>query len=339
MTDTPTSMQISSHSPVLASSLNGPRQHLLDVDDLSDAELSRLYERAIDLQRRMWAGLSLGARGPLHGQVVATLFFEASTRTRLSFELAAQRLGALTMPLEVSRSSLEKSESLFDTLQTLAAMGATIAVVRHSDNGVFSPHLAGAGISLLNAGNGTAAHPTQALLDAYTLMQHLGTLRDRVIVINGDIRHSRVARSNLRLLSRLGARVIFSGPPDLLPDAKSWASLADQNEPPRMLALDDAIEQADVIMCLRIQHERHHVVSPALSNREHTDFLSAYGLTEERFARAKPTCLILHPGPVNRDVEIASALAEHPRSLILEQVRNGLFIRMATLEWVAGVLP
>lgn len=308
------------------------RQHLLDVGDIDDGDLTRLFRRAAALQT---GGLTPAS---LRGQVVATLFFEPSTRTRISFELAAQRLGALTMPVDVGRSSLEKSESLYDTLQTLAAMGVTMAVVRHRDSAVFAGLAERTELCLLNAGNGIAAHPTQALLDAYTLTQHLGSLRGRTIVICGDIRHSRVARSNLQLLPRLGARVILCGPPQLVPElGLLTADNAVSYEP-----LDAAIAQADVIMCLRIQRERHPQPAAEAGQAPHQDsasYLSSYGLTEERFARARPSCVILHPGPVNRDIEIAGALVEHPSSLILEQVRNGLYVRMAILEWIAGVLP
>ena len=315
------------------------RHHLIDVGDLDDDVVQRMWQRAKELQQREQRGIGTQLFGTLRGHVVATLFFEASTRTRLSFELAAQRLGALTLPLDVSRSSLEKSESLVDTLQTLAAMGATMAVVRHRDNAVFSNLGPQVGLSLLNAGNGTEAHPTQALLDAYTLWQQLGSLQDRVIVIHGDILHSRVARSNARLLARFGARVLLSGPADLLPSDAELAQLAGA----QVCAFSDAIPQADAIMCLRVQRERHERAGLAdaavLRAAEATSFLHAHGLTQERFERAKPSCLILHPGPVNRDVEIEGTLVDHPRSQVLQQVRNGLYIRMATLEWIAGVLP
>lgn len=318
-----------------ASALRLPRQHLLDVDDISDAQLPRLFRRAAALQEEARRGVPGPVADTLRGHVVATLFFEPSTRTRLSFELAAQRLGALTMPVDVGRSSLEKSESLLDTLQTLAAMGVTMAVVRHRDNAVFTGLTQQVELCLINAGNGTEAHPTQALLDAYTLTQHIGALRDRVVVISGDILHSRVARSNIALLRRLGARIILCGPPQLVPKELLSAGGAVS-----YLPLDEAIPQADVIMCLRIQRERHPQSAgeaPAAGAASAASYLEAFGLTQARFARARPGCVILHPGPVNRDIEIAGALVEHPRSLILEQVRSGLYVRMAILEWIAGV--
>ena len=301
-------------------------QHLLDVDDLADADIERLFQRAKTLREQ---GPAVPLQS-LRGQAVVTLFFEPSTRTRLSFELAAQRLGAQALLFDVGRSSLEKAETLYDTVQTLAAMGATMAVVRHRDNAVFQDIAQRAELSLLNAGNGTEAHPTQALLDAFTLAQKFTTLRDRTIVISGDVLHSRVARSNMKLLQRLGARVIFSGPPQLLPDLRTDANTI-------CLPIDEALREADVVMCLRIQHERH-----ARSDAAHDgapSYLDTYGLTEQRFGRARSNCLLMHPGPVNREVELAGSLVEHPRSLILEQVRNGLFVRMAVMEWIAGVLP
>lgn len=303
--------------------------HLLDVDDLDDGAVMRLLRRAAD-----WKGQGAGALLPtLRGQVMATVFFEPSTRTRLSFELAAQRLGALTMPFDVGRSSLEKQETLYDTLQTLAAMGVTMAVVRHRDNEVFAGLSQRAELSLINAGNGTEAHPTQALLDAFTLLGRFDTLVGRTIVITGDIAHSRVARSNLKLLTRLGARVVVCGPPELLPADAALRLLGAESAP----SLESVLAEADAVMCLRIQRERHALA--ASSDAAPQSYLTTYGLTAERFARTRPDCVLLHPGPVNRDVELAESLVEHPRSLILEQVRNGLYMRMAVMEWLAGVLP
>jgi aspartate carbamoyltransferase catalytic subunit len=207
-------------------------------------------------------------------------------------------------------------------------------VVRHRDNDIFAGLPQRAELSLLNAGNGTAAHPTQALLDAFTLHCRWGSLRDRTVVISGDVLHSRVARSNLQLLGRLGARVILCGPPELIPDPSALPRLGAE----MTLPFDEALGMADAIMCLRIQRERHAAEELQPDALAHS-YLSAYGLTESRFARARPDCLIMHPGPVNRDVELAGTLVEHPRSLILDQVQSGLYIRMAVMEWIAGVLP
>jgi aspartate carbamoyltransferase catalytic subunit len=303
------------------------RQHLLDIEDVDDVVLPLLFARAAQLQ----AGAAEPLPPTLRGQVVATLFFEPSTRTRLSFELAAQRLGALAMPFDIGRSSLEKSETLYDTVQTLAAMGVTAAVVRHREDAVFAGLSPQVPLALINAGNGTQAHPTQALLDAFTLIQQLGALGKKTVLICGDILHSRVARSNVKLLQRLGAQVIFSGPPQLLPESDPHAAAGSAYT----LPLDEAIPLADAIMCLRVQRERHQPSLPWAT----ASYLSQYGLTAERFATAPPHCLLMHPGPVNRDVELATELIAHPRSLILTQVRSGVYIRMAVMEWIAGVLP
>ncbi len=269
--------------------------------------------------------------------MVATLFFEPSTRTRLSFELAAQRLSGIALLFDVGRSSLEKDESLYDTLRTIESMGVTMAVLRHHDDHVFDELRGRTGLSLLNAGNGTQAHPTQALLDAFTLKQHLGELSGRVVVINGDVLHSRVARSNARLLRRLSARVVLTGPPALLPSDEAAARFPDVE----ILPLAEALPQADALMCLRVQRERHGSTesgSEATAVPWGDAYLAQYGLTSERFSTLRPGCVILHPGPVNRGVEIEPGLVEHPRSLILEQVRNGVYIRMALMEWIAGAL-
>lgn len=327
--------------PARATSAATSPRHCLDVGDLTDAEVASIFHRALrfrELFERRGPRIAKALPPTLRGQAVATVFFEPSTRTRLSFELAAQRLQALALPFDTERSSLRKSETLADTLRTLEAMGVTVAVLRHPDNDVFRalPELR---LSLINAGNGTQAHPTQALLDAFTLSLRWPELPGRTVVIAGDVAHSRVARSSARLLIRLGVQVIFTGPPCFRPDAAAA-------EIPGAVALplDEALPRADALMCLRIQRERHRGAPDAGSAAaagpgESDGYLARYGLTEERFQALKPSCLLLHPGPVNRDLEIASALVEHPRSLILEQVNSGVFVRMALLEWVTGVLP
>jgi aspartate carbamoyltransferase catalytic subunit len=313
-------------------------RHCIDVSDLDDATVERLFSRAARL-RELFATPAEEMPATLRGQVVATLFFEPSTRTRLSFELAAQRLSGIALLFDVGRSSLEKDESLYDTLRTIESMGVTMAVLRHRDDHVFDELRGRTGLSLLNAGNGTQAHPTQALLDAFTLRQRLGELASRVVVISGDVLHSRVARSNVHLLKRLSARVILTGPPALLPQAEAAARFPDAE----ILPLAAALPQADALMCLRVQRERH-VRSTAGDGNDATAvpwgdaYLEQYGLTTERFATLRPDCVLLHPGPVNRGVEIDSSLVEHPRSLVLEQVRNGVYIRMALMEWIAGAL-
>lgn len=310
-------------------------RHCLDVGDLRDAEVDTILQRASRFRERCESPGPRSERAlppTLRGQVVVTVFFEPSTRTRLSFELAAQRLHALALPFDIERSSLRKAETLADTLSTLDAMGVTVAVLRHPDNDVFRALPPSLRLSLINAGNGTQAHPTQALLDVFTLHLHWPDFLGKTVVIAGDVVHSRVARSSARLLIRRGAQVIFTGPPHLLPEA------AEVEIPGAVCApIEDALPCADALMCLRVQHERHR--SPAESGADADDsYLARYGLTEARFRKLKPSCLLLHPGPVNRDVELASALVEHPRSLILEQVHSGVFVRMALLEWVTGVL-
>ena len=338
MTECPPDLGHLTARPVVAESPLAERdslQHfrnLVDVDALSSRDIDRIFQRASALRA---ASTPLGNMSvqTLRGHIVGMLFFEPSTRTRLSFELAAQRLGAVSIPLEVSRSSIEKAETLYDTLQTLVALGVTIAVIRHTDNQVYEGLCGRLDLSILNAGHGVIAHPTQALLDAFTLQQRMGTLDKKVIVLCGDIRHSRVARSNIKLLHRLGAELVLTGPPQLLP---SKSELPVQNNI-RIASLDEVIPFADAIMCLRVQHERHQRegTDRAMSAQE---YLLDYGLTAQRFAKARPECVLLHPGPVNRGTEVEASLVEHARSLIVEQVRNGLYIRMAALEWLTKVI-
>lgn len=255
--------------------------------------------------------------GQKHGTVV-NLFFENSTRTDLSFQMAAQRLGLQTLNFTVGHSSASKGESLQDTLETLEALGVDVVVIRHQID--WPKELEGCkfNLSLVNAGSGAFEHPTQALLDAFTMRQHFPSLRGLKVTIVGDIRHSRVARSNLHILTELGANVQFAGPdffrPHDLPEVP-WVDL------------DRAVEETDVLMMLRVQHERHAESIDVSSYHE------KYGLSEQRLARLRGDALIMHPGPVNRGVEICTAAMDDPRSQILKQVSNGVEIRMAVLNW------
>ena len=255
--------------------------------------------------------------GKNHGTVV-NLFFENSTRTDLSFQMAAQRLGLRTLNFDVAHSSASKGESLLDTLETLEALGVDVVVIRHQID--WPKELEGCklNLSLVNAGSGAFEHPTQALLDAFTMKQHFSSLRNLTVTIVGDIRHSRVARSNLHILTELGANVQFSGPdffrPDDLPEVP-WVDL------------DRAVEETDVLMMLRVQHERH------AESIDVSSYHGTYGLNEQRLARLRGDALIMHPGPVNRGVEICTAAMDDPRSQILKQVSNGVEIRMAVLNW------
>lgn len=259
----------------------------------------------------------------LQGMTVATLFFEASTRTRLSFDRAARALSADVMTFASGGSSLAKGESLADTVRTLAALQVDLFVVRHGAAGVAHQVERVAGTPVVNAGDGRRAHPTQALLDAYTFRAHgPDGFEGKRLTIVGDVLHSRVARSAARLWPKLGAEVVLCGPPPLLPEAMAaWSGV---HVEPR---LDAALEGADAVMALRMQHERMRggaIASPAA-------YAQRYGLTEERLRAARPGALVMHPGPMNRDVEIEGTLADGPRSVITQQVAHGVPVRMAVL--------
>ncbi len=307
-------------------------KHLIDTTELDAATTIGLLDTAEEFARLQ--DRQVPKLPTLRGVTVVNLFFEDSTRTRLSFESAAKKLSADVITFTGQGSSLSKGESLKDTAQTLEAMGADIMVVRHGSSGA-AARLAHSGwirASVINAGDGTHQHPTQALLDAFTLRRRrhgdgslgkdLGGMR---IVIVGDIAHSRVARSNVWLLTSLGATVTLVAPRTLLPThIDSWPVEV-------TTSLDDALATApDAVMMLRIQNERmrgSHFPSPR-------EYIGHYGLTEERFARLPNTTLIMHPGPINRGVEIASVAADSPQSTILEQVANGVWVRMAALYHV-----
>jgi aspartate carbamoyltransferase catalytic subunit len=254
----------------------------------------------------------------LQGFTVATVFFEPSTRTRISFELAARRMSADVVSFAAQASSLQKGESYKDTLLTLEAMGIDAYIIRADSAGV--PHQATRWVKgvVVNGGDGRRAHPTQALLDAYTLLEALGTLEGRKIAIVGDILHSRVARSNVELLPLLGAEVWVAGPPTLLPQSLPGARLTPH--------LDEALAEADAVMVLRLQKER---MEAGLIHLQ--DYIAHYQVTEARLKKAKPGAFLLHPGPMNRDIELEGTLADSERSLVNRQVRNGVAVRMAVL--------
>jgi aspartate carbamoyltransferase catalytic subunit len=288
--------------------------HLLSISSLSDGDLAELLANAKEFALDPAAG-----RDRLAGRTIFNCFYENSTRTAMSFAQAAARLGAQAITLSVEHSSVKKGETLADTARTLGAMGPDALVLRHRQNGAADEVARLAGCPVINAGDGTNEHPTQALLDALTLFQHFRSIEGRSIAIVGDIRHSRVAHSNAQLLPRLGATVRFAGPPALLPP---------DNE---HLSVDEAIAGADAIMMLRVQRER---LNEELGDAP-GEYLRLYGLTPERLALAAPHAVVLHPGPMNRGVEIADDVADLPdRSLILRQVANGVAMRMAVLEMV-----
>lgn len=296
---------------------------LLGIEPLGRAEIEQILDRARDFQFHgsgPQPRLSLCA-----GRLVVNLFFENSTRTRSSFEIAAKRLGADTLSITAAGSSVSKGESLVDTLNTLVAMHPAAIVMRHAASG--APHFLSRHLMtpIINAGDGTHEHPTQALLDARTILDRLGAIDGIRVAIIGDIAHSRVARSNVHLLSKFGADIVLCGPPPLLPP--QMASIA----PGVTLEYDirKAVRDADVVMMLRVQLERIH--EPALPAGEYFRF---FGLRLEHLELARPHVIVMHPGPINRGREISSDVADSQCSMILNQVENGVAVRMAVLEKV-----
>ncbi len=290
---------------------------LLSIDSLSDDQIATILDRA---DVHLAANRSGTSGGALSGKIVFNLFYENSTRTLMSFSAAAHRLGASVVTLPVAQSSVNKGESLDDTAHTLNAMRPDALVIRHSDNGGPAAVARIMDCPVINAGDGTNEHPTQALLDAATIRSHFGKLDGLTVAICGDIRHSRVAHSNALLLPRLGATVRLGGPPMLMPDDL----LAPHS-------VDEAIEGADVVMMLRVQRER---LEEDLGDAP-GEYLKRYGLTAERLAKAAPNAVVMHPGPMNRGVEIDGAIADDPKqSLITKQVEYGVAVRMACLELV-----
>ena len=291
---------------------------LLSIDSLSDDQIATILDRA---ELFFAANRARQSSSELAGKVVFNLFYENSTRTAMSFATAAHRLGAAPVFLPVEQSSIKKGETFEDTARTLNAMRPDALVIRHRENGAPAAVAAIMDCPVINAGDGTNEHPTQALLDAATIRRWFGRLEGLKVAICGDIRHSRVARSNARLLPRLGAEVRLAGPPEFMPDGIP------------ALLVDDSIAGADVVMMLRIQRER---LEDDLNDAP-GEYLERYGLTAERLATASPEAVVMHPGPMNRDVEIESAVADDPqRSLITLQVEVGVAVRMACLELLVG---
>jgi aspartate carbamoyltransferase catalytic subunit len=307
---------------------SGRLHHLLTLEGLPRAVLLRLLDRAQALREHACGGTALRAR--LAGKAVCNLFFEPSTRTRSSFRLAATRLGADVLDFDASTSSAKTGETAADTLRTLQAMGVHGFVVRHPDDGAVAElaAIAGEGTALVNAGDGRHAHPTQGLLDMLTLRQAKGDdFASLKVLIVGDVRHSRVARSDLHALRTLGAGEIrVCGPQALLPDDATLAGCTVMQD------LDAALDGADAVMMLRLQHER--MAQGLVSSLE--DYHRDYGLTGARLRRAAPDAVVMHPGPMNRGVEIDAAVADGPQSLVLRQVGNGVAVRMAVLEALLG---
>ena len=300
------------------------RKHLLGLEDLSPAEITAILDTADS-----FAEISQRSRKKvpaLQGRVVFNLFFENSTRTRTSFSLSAKRLSADVQDFSASVSSLTKGETFIDTARNIEAMGADILVVRHPTPG--APHLLANHVraSIINAGDGAHEHPTQALLDLMTIRQRKGSIDGLTVGLIGDIGHSRVARSNIWGLQKLGAKVILCGPPTLVPRGFEDLGCEIAHN------IDDILPRCDVVNALRIQKERQERgLFPSLN-----EYFQFYGLTQERLDRGKPDLLVLAPGPINRGVELTPEVADGPQSAILDQVTNGLAVRMAVLYLVSG---
>lgn len=305
--------------------LHWQRKDLLGIADLSAAEIQLILDTAESF--REVAERPIKKVPTLRGKTVLNLFFESSTRTRSSFELAEKRLSADSLNFSTSASSLSKGESLVDTALTLQAMAPDLIVIRHAYPGVPQMLARRLAAGVINAGDGAHEHPTQALLDAFTIRQRKGRLEGLKVAIVGDIEHSRVVRSNVLLLSKMGARVTVAGPRTMMPAAveKLGARVA--------FTLEDAIRGADVVMMLRIQLERQsRILFPSVK-----EYFNLFGLTRERLKMAKRNAIVMHPGPMNRGVEIASDVADGATSVILEQVTNGLAVRMAVLYLCSGM--
>lgn len=310
-------------------SVSWNRKHLLDIDDFSTSEFNLVFKTARVMEDILTRPIKKVPA--LRGKTIATLFYEPSTRTRSSFELAAKNLSADVVNLAAASSSIVKGENLIDTLHTLEAMGVEIVIMRHPLAG--ASHLAArhARSSIINAGDGEHAHPTQALLDTYTILKHKPSIANLKIVILGDSRHSRVARSNIWGLTSMGANVTLCGPRSLLP-----IGLTSNHQLYSKIKLETdisrALDEADVVMALRMQKERQ----AAGFIPDIREYVSQFRLTAERLASAKPDALVMHPGPVNEDIEISPEVASGPQSVITEQVSNGLAVRMAVLYLIIG---
>ncbi|MCZ8259737.1 MAG: aspartate carbamoyltransferase catalytic subunit [Beijerinckiaceae bacterium] len=310
-----------------ASAFVFPHRHLLGIEGLSRPDIEgllNLAEEEVEISRQIEK-----KKSSLRGRTQINLFFEASTRTQSSFELAGKRLGADVMNMSVANSSVKKGETLIDTAMTLNAMRPDIIIVRHHAAGAVHLLARKVDCSVVNAGDGAHEHPTQALLDALTIRRNKGRIEGLVVAICGDIAHSRVARSNIICLQALGARVRLCGPPTLLPMGVERYGVEVFTDMRR------ALEGADIVMMLRLQRERMNgSYVPSVQ-----EYFHYYGLDREKLGHAKPDALVMHPGPMNRGVEIASDVADGAQSLIREQVEMGVAVRMAVLEALARRLP
>lgn len=283
------------------------------MNDLSVTEIMEIIERAIDIKNGNYNLLT-------DKKYIANLFFEDSTRTKLSFEMAERKLGIETIPFDIATSSVQKGESLYDTCKTMEAIGCDALVIRHPDEAYYK-ELEGLNIPIINGGDGSGSHPTQSLLDLMTIYERFGTF-DLNIVICGDILHSRVAKSNFQALKKLGGRVRF-----VAPEVYQYV-----HEDYSYVNIDKVIDTVDVVMLLRVQHERHD----ADMSYTKEEYNTRYGMNEARYDKLKDDAIIMHPAPVNRDVEIQSALIESDKSVIFKQMENGVYTRMSVLEQILG---
>ena len=299
-------------------------KHILGINGLSAEDLTFILDTAESFKEINTREIKKVPT--LRGKTIVNLFFEASTRTRTSFEVAGKRLSADTINISASSSSVVKGETLEDTAKNIEAMHPDIIVMRHGASGACQYLAERLGCSIVNAGDGTHEHPSQALLDAFTIRQHKGNIAGLTVTIAGDITHSRVVRSNIYCLATLGAKVRIVGPKTMVPPGIEKLGCE------VFYNLDDAIKDADVVMMLRIQRERQgKTLIP--STREYARF---FGLNDERLKLAKPDAIVMHPGPINRGVELSSAVADGKQNVILDQVENGVAVRMAMLYLVSG---
>jgi len=308
-----------------ASDRTWTRKDLLGIADLERDEIEHILDTAESF--REVSDRPIKKVPTLRGRSVINLFFEPSTRTRSSFELAEKRLSSDSLNISTSGSALAKGESLIDTARNLMAMSPDLVVIRHQHPGV--PHMLARRIEagVINAGDGAHEHPTQALLDAFTIRRHKGSLEGLRVAILGDILHSRVVRSNVHLLTKMGAHVVVAGPRMMMPVDMELMGVEVR------YAMEEALLGADVVMMLRVQMERHERrLFPSVR-----EYMNLFGLTRERLALAKEDAIVMHPGPMNRGVEITSDVADGPRSVILEQVAAGVAVRMAVLFLLSGV--
>jgi aspartate carbamoyltransferase catalytic subunit len=284
--------------------------NLLTVESLNETEILTLIKRALTFKQG-------GRPEKFQDKTVVNLFFENSTRTRMSFEMAEFRLGIHAIPFDADTSSVQKGESLYDTCKTLEAIGADVLVIRHGDTRYFDT-LTDVNVPIVNGGDGSGSHPTQCLLDLMTIYENFGRFKGLKVAISGDISHSRVAHSNYQALTKLGAEVYFSGP-------REWQDAGLEGA---YIDFDEAVETCDVLMLLRVQHERHFV--QMTFSKE--GYNAEYGLNPARYEKMKDEAIIMHPAPVNRDVEISSGLVEAEKSRIFSQMQNGVYMRMSILE-------